>query len=73
MNQVSLTDEANNVLSFLASNPVYAHTTMDKENLRSLLLYTDGTTMSQGRLWNIVSKHLGVGVYKVSLELSNPP
>ena len=73
MNQISLTDEANNVLSFLASNPMYAHTTMDKKNLRSLLLYTDGITMSQGRLWNIVSKHLGVDVYKVSLELSNPP
>jgi hypothetical protein len=47
--------------------PRTAHTTMDRKDLKELLLETGGQTLACGRLWEIKAKHLGAGVYKVSL------
>ena len=48
--------------------PGLAHTTMDRKDLRELLLATGGQALSCGRLYDIKSKHLGAGVYRVTLE-----
>ena len=48
--------------------PKFANTTMDKKDLKELLLATDGCIISCGTLYNIESKHIGAGVYRVSLE-----
>lgn len=42
--------------------------TMTRKQLRETLLATDGWILAQGRIRNIKSKHIGVGVYQVSLE-----
>jgi hypothetical protein len=57
-----------NVLDFLASNPKFANCTVDKKELRKCLLQTDGKMFARGVFWNIVSKHLGAGVYRLSLS-----
>ena len=48
--------------------PRYANTTMSKKDLKELLLNLDGWVLSCGYGWDIKSKHLGAGIYKVSLE-----
>lgn len=48
--------------------PEYARMTILSKQLKETLLHTEGAISVHGRMWNIVSKHLGVGVYKVSLE-----
>jgi hypothetical protein len=48
--------------------PHLASTTMRRKELADLLLATDGWIMSHGRLWDIESKSLGAGVYRVSLK-----
>ena len=58
-------------LNFLASTGQYANTTMEKDDLRELLLQTGGTLMARGYLYNIVSKPIGAGVYRVTLEVAN--
>lgn len=49
-------------------DPEHAHMTIISKQLKETLLHTEGVILVHGRMWNIVSKHLGVGVYKVSLE-----
>ena len=56
------------VPNFLASMPGLGHTTMTKAELKKLLLDTGGQIMAQGSLWEITSKHLGAGVYRVSTK-----
>jgi hypothetical protein len=48
--------------------PNVANTTMDKKDLKEVLLSTGGFILACGRLYDIKSKHLGVGVYKVWLK-----
>jgi hypothetical protein len=55
------------VLNFLASNPDGSDV-MVAADLREVLLFTGGTMMARGRLYDIVSKPLGAGVYRVSLR-----
>jgi hypothetical protein len=66
------THEAHRAANFLCGMPAYGNTTLERDDFRSLMLNSGGTLLAGGRLWNIVSKHLGAGVYKVSLELANP-
>ena len=61
------TPEARRVANFLASLPS-GHSTLTKNDLQSLLLNSAGQLMAHGSLYNIVTKSLGVGVYKVSLR-----
>lgn len=58
-------------LNFLASLPDVGNTVMEKDELKEMLLQTGGTLMARGCLYNIVSKHLGAGVYRVSLKRAN--
>lgn len=58
-------------LNFLASTPDLGNTVMEKDELRELLLQTGGSMMARGCLYNIVSEHLGAGVYRVSLKRTN--
>ena len=48
--------------------PKYANMTMSRADLKELLLETGGKALSCGRLRNIVSKHIGAGVYEVRLK-----
>lgn len=66
-----LTQEAHKALDFLASAGPYANTTLRSNDLKSLLLYTGGTFMSRGILYNIKSEHLGVGVHKLTIKAAN--
>ena len=47
--------------------PTTAHTTMDRKDLKELLLETDGQVICCGRLYDIKAKSLGAGVYRVTL------
>ena len=51
--------------------PELAHMTTDRKELKELLLNTGSDIIACGRLYDIVTKHLGAGVYKVSLKLKN--
>jgi len=48
--------------------PSTARITITGKELRELLLETEGQVVIQGRLKDIKSKHLGVGVYRVTVE-----
>lgn len=67
-----MTPEQHRQLNFLASGPRYGHTTMTKDDLRTILMETGGNMLACGSLYDIVAKPLGAGVYRVSLTLSNP-
>ena len=64
-----MNDNPSNLLNNLCSMPGLAHGTVTKEVLRDILLSTGGQLMACGRLYEIVSKHLGAGVYRVHLKL----
>jgi hypothetical protein len=49
--------------------PGQGFTTMTRAELRETLLATDGQVLARGNLWEIVAKHLGAGVYRVTLRL----
>lgn len=66
-----MSPEAHRQLNFLAAMPL-GHTTMSRHDLQEVLLETGGNMLACGRLYDIVTKDLGVGVYKVSLALANP-
>ncbi len=48
-------------------NPRGASQTMTRKELKETLLATDGWVFSCGYAWDVKSKHLGAGVYKVTL------
>ncbi len=72
MNQITTSPNAIQALNHLASMPDFGSTTVEKADLKAIMLQTGGTMMARGLLYDIVSKHLGAGVYKLSLKLSNP-
>jgi len=47
--------------------PHLASITITGKELRELLLATDGCAIIMGRLMRIKSKHLGAGVYRVTV------
>ncbi len=49
--------------------PEYATVVMDKEDLKELLLETNGWVIACGQLYKIKSERLGAGVYEVSLGM----
>lgn len=51
--------------------PRFANMVMEKEDLKELLLATGGSIIASGILHEIVSKHIGAGVYKVTLKRYN--
>jgi len=48
--------------------PEIAHTTMDNKDLKELLLTTGSNIIACGRLYDIKTKPLGAGVYKIWLK-----
>ena len=67
-----MSPDANRILDFLASAGPYANTTAEKEVVREILLTTGGSVLQHGRLMNVVAKHIGAGVYKLTLSAANP-
>jgi hypothetical protein len=63
--------EARKALRFLASMPA-GHTTLARAELKELLMETGGQIQSRGSLFEIMSKHIGAGVYQVRLKLWQP-
>ena len=51
--------------------PEFANMTMDRKDLREVLLDTGGSVLARGSLYDITPKHLGAGVYKVTLKRRN--
>jgi hypothetical protein len=50
------------------SYPDIANMTITGKELKELLLNTDGYAIIQGRMKEIKSKHLGAGVYRITVE-----
>ena len=51
--------------------PHIARTTMTTKELQDTLIHTEGVIRANCRMWNIISTHLGVGIYKVTLKQMN--
>lgn len=66
-----MSPEAHRQLNFLASMPA-GTTTMNRKEAHEVLMETGGNMLACGRLYNIIAKDIGAGVYKVSLELTHP-
>ena len=60
--------ERTQLLNFLASMPGLGHDVVDRDELRDLLRRTGGQIMARGSLWEITSKHIGGGMYRVSTK-----
>jgi len=56
-------------LSFLASMPGLAHGSVTREQLREIMLRTDGELILAGGIYDITQRSLGAGVYSVSTKL----
>lgn len=61
----------NHLTNNFYSMPNYAIMSMTKKELKETLLVTDGWIMSCGYCYDIKSKHLGAGIYKVFLKKKN--
>lgn len=66
-----MSPEARRQLNFLASLPS-GNTTVAKDDLRDILMETGGNMLARGRLYDIHSKHLGAGIYRLTLKATNP-
>lgn len=58
----------NHLPNYAYSNPEGWSGTMTRRQLKETLLYTDGLVFACGYLRDIVSEHLGAGVYRVILK-----
>jgi hypothetical protein len=65
-----MTPEQHRQLNFLAATPS-GSTTMTNRDLKVVLMETGGNMLACGRLYNIVAKPIGAGVYKVTLALAH--
>lgn len=67
--QATTTERVNHLDDIFYRMPTLARKTMTRKQLRETLLYnSDGRVMSCGRIWEIVSKSLGGGIYLVTLK-----
>lgn len=62
-----MTPESHRIINFLAGMPS-GNSTITKEQLKEILLSTGGWMMACGRMYDIESKHLGAGIYKIFLK-----
>lgn len=65
-----MTPEAKRVLQYLAGSP-NGSSTVEGSDAHDILLETGGNTLACGRLYNIIAKDIGAGVFRLSLELAN--
>jgi hypothetical protein len=63
-----MTDKAEQVLNFLASTPLHGNSVVDRAVAREILSKTDAQVMANGTLWDVITKHVGAGMYRVSLR-----
>jgi hypothetical protein len=66
------TTEQSRQLNYLASCPHHGSTTMKREDLQAVLLNTGGNMLACGSLYDIVGKDIGAGIYRVTLQPSEP-
>jgi hypothetical protein len=66
-----MTKEQSRQLNFLAGCPG-GSTTMEHDDLKTVLMETGGNMLACGRLYDIVGKPIGAGVYKVTLTPTHP-
>lgn len=66
-----MTPEQHRQLNFLAGCP-QGSTTMERADLKTVLMETGGNMLACGRLYDIVAKDIGAGVYKVTLTPTHP-
>ncbi len=66
-----MTPEQHRQLNFLAACPI-GSTTMKHADLQTVLMETGGNMLACGRLYDIVGKPIGAGVYKVTLTPTHP-
>lgn len=66
-----MTPEQHRQLNFLAACPA-GSTTMEHDDLKTVLMETGGNMLACGRLYDIVGKSIGAGVYKVTLTPTHP-
>lgn len=62
-----MTDAAAEAMHLLARAP-RGIATLSRADLHSLLLETGGTIISKGQVVEIASKHIGAGVYQVTVR-----
>ncbi len=55
------------ILNHLASMPERGNATCERRELREIMLQTGGKMMACGRYYDIRAKHLGAGVYRLTL------
>lgn len=60
--------DVESILSHLAQAPGVAFSTAERAVTKRLLLKTDGEMLLSGSLWGIVARHLGAGVYSLTLK-----
>jgi len=65
--------EAKELYDSLGFYPGIRKITATTKVVRELLLATDAQTFLNGKLWDIESKNIGAGVYKVWLQLRRTP
>ena len=58
--------------TYFYTMPRHAHGTFDRKELRKILLSNGGQITANGELYDVKTKHLGAGVYKVWLEHWQP-
>jgi hypothetical protein len=66
---MKLTAAADQVIDQLTAMPSAAKPTLKRNDLQSLLLYSDGWLTIAGHQYDIRSKHIGAGVYQVWVDL----
>ncbi len=54
----------------LWSMPGLGHLTMRRKQLQAFLEATGGDILARGRRYDVTTKHLGAGVYRVSTKLA---
>lgn len=63
-----MTGEASRILSHLASMPQYGNASATYAQVREIMLQTGGEMMAAGDMYEIKSKALGGGVYRLTLK-----
>jgi len=58
--------EADRIISYLCSVPLYGNTTTTKKIAKELLLRD--FYMANGEIWDLIVEHRGLGVYRLSFK-----
>lgn len=66
-----MSPEATQILQHLARHPG-AHAVAERKTAKEILLETGGNMLALGRLYDIICKDIGAGVYRLSLAPPEP-